>query len=62
MPKNTKVSLVEKSGEKSYGIVGFTWILANTTYADADKKKVIIDLIKWANTDGQNYANAFILW
>jgi phosphate transport system substrate-binding protein len=57
MPKNTKVSLVEKSGEKSYGIVGFAWILANTTYADADKKKVIIDLIKWANTEGQKYSN-----
>jgi phosphate transport system substrate-binding protein len=57
MPKDTKVSLVEKEGEKSYGIVGFCWILANTTYADADKKKVIVDLIKWANTDGQNYSN-----
>ncbi|MBU3111637.1 phosphate ABC transporter substrate-binding protein PstS [Clostridium lacusfryxellense] len=57
MPKNTKVSIVEKSGEKAYGIVGFAWILANTTYADADKKKVIVDLIKWANTDGQNYSN-----
>jgi len=57
MPKNTKVSIVEKSGEKAYGIVGFAWILANTTYADADKKKVIVDLIKWANTDGQSYSN-----
>jgi len=57
MPKDTKVSIVEKSGEKAYGIVGFSWILANTTYADADKKKVIVDLIKWANTDGQQYAN-----
>lgn len=57
MPKDTKVSLVEKSGEKSYGIVGFAWILANTKYDDADKKQVIIDLIKWANTEGQNYSN-----
>jgi phosphate transport system substrate-binding protein len=57
MPKDTKVSLVEKSGDTSYGIVGFAWILANTTYADPDKKKVIIDLIKWANTEGQNYSN-----
>ncbi len=57
MPKDTKVSLVEKSGEASYGIVGFAWILANTTYEDADKKQVIVDLIKWANTEGQNYSN-----
>jgi len=57
MPKNTKVSLVEKAGEKSYGIVGFAWILANTKYDDADKKKVIVDLIKWANTEGQKYSN-----
>ncbi len=35
MPKDTRVSIVEKSGEKAYGIVGFSWILANTTYADA---------------------------
>ena len=57
MPKDTRVSLVEKPGEKSYGIVGFAWILANTKYDDAAKKKVIIDLIKWANTEGQNYSN-----
>ena len=57
MPKDTRVSLVEKPGEKSYGIVGFAWILANTKYDDPAKKKVIIDLIKWANTDGQNYSN-----
>ena len=57
MPKDTRVSLVEKPGEKSYGIVGFAWILANTKYDDADKKKVIVDLIKWANTEGQNYSN-----
>ena len=58
MPKDTRVSLVEKPGEASYGIVGFAWILANTKYDDAAKKKIIIDLIKWANTDGQNYSNA----
>lgn len=58
MPKDTRVSLVEKPGEASYGIVGFAWILANTKYDDAAKKKVIIDLIKWANTDGQKYSNA----
>jgi phosphate transport system substrate-binding protein len=58
MPKDTRVSLVEKQGEKSYGIVGFTWILANAKYDDPAKKKVIVDLIKWANTEGQNYSNA----
>ncbi len=26
-----------------------------------DKKKVIVDLIKWANTDGQNYSKDLIM-
>ena len=56
MPADTRVSIVEKAGEKSYGIVGFSWILANTAYKDQDKKKVIVDLIKWAYTNGQNYS------
>lgn len=60
MPTDTRVSIVEKAGDKSYGIVGFTWILLNTQYDDQDKKKVILDLVKWAYTDGQNYSNALL--
>lgn len=57
MPADTRVSIVEKPGEKSYGIVGFTWALLNEKYDDADKKKVIIDLVKWVYRDGQQYSN-----
>lgn len=57
MPPDTRVSIVEKPGEKSYGIVGFTWALLNEKYDDPEKKKVIIDLIKWVYRDGQQYSN-----
>ncbi|MHB8280456.1 MAG: phosphate ABC transporter substrate-binding protein PstS [Candidatus Humimicrobiaceae bacterium] len=57
MPPDARVSIVEKPGEKSYGIVGFSWVLLNEKYDDADKKKVIIDLIKWVYRDGQQYSN-----
>lgn len=60
MPEDTRTSLVEKSGEKAYGIVGVTWVLLNAQYADADKKKVIVDLIKWAYRDGQQYSEALL--
>ncbi|MCY9692208.1 phosphate ABC transporter substrate-binding protein PstS [Paenibacillus alginolyticus] len=58
MPEDTRVSIVEKAGEKSYGIIGFTWALVNTTYDDASKKKEIVDLIKWVYRDGQQYSEA----
>lgn len=58
MPEDTRVSIVEKSGEKAYGIVGFTWVLVNTKYDDADKKKAILDLIKWVYRDGQQFSEA----
>lgn len=56
MPEDTRVSIVEKPGEKAYGIIGFTWALVNTKYDDQDKKKAIIDLLKWAYRDGQQYS------
>lgn len=56
MPEDTRVSIVEKPGEKSYGIVGFSWALLNTHYDDADKKQAISDLIKWVYRDGQQYS------
>ncbi|MEB3103539.1 phosphate ABC transporter substrate-binding protein PstS [Ferviditalea candida] len=56
MPEDTRVSIVEKPGEKSYGIVGFTWALLNTQYDDADKKQAVIDLLKWVYRDGQQYS------
>jgi phosphate transport system substrate-binding protein len=58
MPEDTRVSIVEKPGDQSYGIVGISWALVNTKYADADKKQAIIDLIKWAYRDGQQYSEA----
>ncbi|MFC5648861.1 phosphate ABC transporter substrate-binding protein PstS [Paenibacillus solisilvae] len=60
MPADTRVSIVEKSGEKAYGIVGFTWALLNVEYDDADKKKAIIDLVKWAYRDGQQYSEELL--
>ncbi|REE81575.1 phosphate ABC transporter substrate-binding protein (PhoT family) [Paenibacillus taihuensis] len=56
MPADTRVSIVEKAGEKAYGIVGISWALLNTNYADATKKQVITDLIKWVYRDGQQYS------
>lgn len=57
MPEHTKVSLVEKGGAESYGIVGVSWLLLYENYDDPEVKEAILHLVSWMNRDGQVHAD-----
>jgi phosphate transport system substrate-binding protein len=56
MPKDLKVSLVNEPGKNSYPIVGTTWALVYADNKDQAKTEKVVNLLKWAVTDGQKYA------
>ncbi len=58
MPDDFRVSLVNAPGKDSYPISSFTWLLVPEKIADAGKKKIIMELLKWVLTEGQNSAAA----
>ncbi len=57
MPSDFRVSLVNSANPDAYPISGFTWLLIYKNPKDAAKGKAIVDFIKWAVTDGQQYAD-----
>jgi phosphate transport system substrate-binding protein len=56
MPENLRVFVPDPSGQDSYPIVTFSWILLYKNYPDAEKAKSIRDLFQWCLQDGQTYA------
>jgi phosphate transport system substrate-binding protein len=53
-----RVSIVNAPGAGAYPISSFTWIIVYEKQADAAKKKVLLDFLRWALTDGQGMAAA----
>ena len=60
LPPNTdyRVSIVNAPGANAYPISSFTWILAYKNQANPDKGKRLVDFLRWALTDGQQYESA----
>lgn len=56
MPKDFRVMITNATGENSYPICGFTWLLINTSYVDADKKKALVDFLNWYLDKGEDMA------
>jgi phosphate transport system substrate-binding protein len=56
IPSDFRVSLVNSSNAQAYPIAGFTWLLIYKNQEDATKGKALVDFIKWAVHDGQQYA------
>ena len=52
-PADLRAFEPDPSGDDSYPIVTFTWLLVHPTYADANKGKVLKDVIEYGLTDGQ---------
>jgi len=48
-------SITNMPGEASYPIASFSWIFIKRKIDNADKGKAIVNLFKWAVTDGQIY-------
>ena len=55
MPEDFRVSLVNPDNPEAYPIASFTWLLIYKDMPDAVKGKAIVDFIKWAIHDGQQY-------
>ncbi len=56
MPEDLRVSIVNASGDKSYPISGYTYILVYQQQTDAGKGKALVDFLWWAVHDGESYA------
>jgi phosphate transport system substrate-binding protein len=58
IPDDFRVSITNPEGKEAYPIASFTWLLIPSKFADAAKRDVVKDFLKWALTDGQQYAEA----
>jgi len=57
MPEDFRVSITNAEGENAYPIASFTWLLLDEKPQDKEKAKIMVDFMKWALTDGQNFAS-----
>lgn len=55
IPEDFRVSIVNSSNPEAYPIAGFTWILIYKQMDDPAKGKAIVDFLKWAIHEGQQY-------
>jgi phosphate transport system substrate-binding protein len=58
MPDDFRVSITNAPGKNAYPISSFTWLLIPSKIDDANKKKVIVDFLRWMMKDGQKYCDA----
>jgi phosphate transport system substrate-binding protein len=50
--------ITDPEGARSYPIVTYTWLLLRRENNDPDKAAALKDLVKWALTEGQRYAES----
>jgi phosphate transport system substrate-binding protein len=55
MPKDFRVSITNAEGKNAYPIASFTWLLVPQSPKDSTRGKALVDFMKWAFTDGQQY-------
>jgi len=55
MPADFRVSITNAPGKGVYPISSFTWLLLYENPKDKTQSKAMVDLVKWALTDGQKY-------
>jgi phosphate transport system substrate-binding protein len=58
MPDDFRVSITNPEGKAAYPIASFTWLLIPSKFADASKRDVVKDFLKWMMIDGQNSCEA----
>lgn len=56
MPPDFRVSITDAPGKDAYPISTFTWFLVPTHIADAQKRQIIKDFLRWMLTTGQKDA------
>jgi phosphate transport system substrate-binding protein len=55
MPADFRVSITDAPGDSSYPVSTFTWMLVPSHFKDAAKKRVLVDLLHWGLTSGQDF-------
>ncbi len=55
IPSDFRVSLVNSANPEAYPIAGFTWLLIYKTMDDPAKARAIVDFVRWAVHEGQQY-------
>jgi phosphate transport system substrate-binding protein len=58
MPADFRVSITNPPGKNAYPIASFTWLLVPTNPADANKGKLVKDMVEWALEKGEPMASA----
>jgi phosphate transport system substrate-binding protein len=58
MPEDFRVSITNAPGKNAYPISSFTWLLIPEKFKDGSKRDTLKNFVKWAITDGQNYAES----
>ncbi|HET7434235.1 MAG TPA: phosphate ABC transporter substrate-binding protein PstS [Thermoanaerobaculia bacterium] len=56
VPDDFRVSITNADGENAYPIASFTWLLLYQNADDKQRAQVMVDFMKWALTDGQQFA------
>jgi phosphate transport system substrate-binding protein len=56
MPKDFRVMITDADGKDAYPISAFTWLLVYQNMKDKEKAKALVGFLRWAMTDGQQYA------
>ena len=57
MPPDFRVSITNAAGTGAYPISSFTWLLLYEDPKDKAQSKVMVDFVKWALTEGQQFAS-----
>lgn len=60
VPEDLRFSMVDMPGKGSYPIAGTTWALVYKEQKDLEKAKELVELLQWANTEGQQYSEALL--
>ena len=58
LPEDLRFSITNAPGEKSYPISSATWLLIYKNQTDPAKGKAVVEFMKWAVTEGQQYSTA----
>jgi phosphate transport system substrate-binding protein len=56
MPEDFRVSITNAPGKTAYAISSFTWLLVPVKWADAGKRKPMVDFLNWMLDGGQGMA------
>jgi len=60
VPEDLALIITDPAGARSYPIVTYTWALLRKAYDSPGKTEAVRQLMRWALTDGQSYAEG--LW